>query len=162
MNNPTKSHLLNLLSAFIRQRPGLNFANYGSVKSYRQEMAGISRQFSDAKVLLREIELNPDITAETILAALRSAFSGRLSYDGSNGFLTYCAGQYYPTEYRAAVCAVCARVLWVYAAATELPAPTGNATDEGGEKFDGLSAGDWLRRHFRRRFGRGIAARWFD
>jgi hypothetical protein len=28
--------------------------------------------------------------------------------------------------------------------------------------YDGKSAGDWLRSHFRKEFGRTIANRWFD
>ena len=40
------------------------------------------------------------------------AFSGRLSWDGAS--LSYCTGQYYPTEYRLAAAAVLRAALWDY------------------------------------------------
>ena len=30
------------------------------------------------------------------------------------------------------------------------------------ERYNGKTAGDWLRSSFRREFGRGIQSRWFD
>jgi hypothetical protein len=51
--------------------------------------------------------------------------------------------------------------------ATEAEA-TAKCAARGGYPFsvcdliDGLSPGDWLRRYFRREFGRSIAARWFN
>lgn len=164
----TKPEIIALLRAFINQRPGLDFANYGDVFSYRSEIRFISRQRKDALELLRAVDLRDSITAQDIIAAFPRAFSGRLSITSKGGKLTldYCAGQYMPTEYRAAACAVLASVLWGYMRAN-MPAPVVKREQVDGhfydhEYFDGLRAGPWLRRHFRREFGRGIASRWFN
>ena len=163
---PSRETLVALLSAFARQRPGLDFANYGSVSSYRSELRQITKDLQHARTLIRAVELS-SITAESLLAAF-SAYSGRLSYDAATNSLNYCAGQYFPTEYRKAVCAVCASALWAHVRAYSMPAPTVKQHGKAGEPmrtehvYDGLSAGDWLRRKFRREFGRGIASRWFN
>lgn len=165
----TKSEICALLRAFINQRPGLDFANYGDVSSYRAEVRGITRQRADALQLLRAVELRDSITADDIRAAFPRAFMGRLSLveDDKGARLAYCAGQYWCTEYRAAAAAVLASVLWAYMRGC-MPEPTYKYYGKAGEpmlteaRYDGLSAGAWLRRHFRREFGRGIASRWFN
>jgi hypothetical protein len=46
-----------------------------------------------------------------------------------------------------------------------MPAPTLHHNSETGEtvqRFKGLRAGDYLRASFKREFGRGMAARWFN
>ena len=47
-----KSLILNALRAFVRQRPGMEFANYGDIRSYQAEYRGIRRDLQDAEVLL--------------------------------------------------------------------------------------------------------------
>jgi hypothetical protein len=77
----------------------------------------------------------------------------------------YCTGQYFPTEYRRAVCAVLASALWTYTREHCMPEPTLHHNSETGEtlhRYKGMHAGDWLRAHFRQQFGRGIASRWFS
>lgn len=65
--------------------------------------------------------------------------------------IDYTTGQYFPTEYRKAACAVLASALW------------DNMIDAVPGEGEGVkSAGDWLRAYFRREFGRGIASRWFS
>jgi hypothetical protein len=86
--------------------------------------------------------------------------------------IDYTTGQYFPTEYRKAVARLCAAVLWVHAREHELPKPFKNigTGDQDWHAFKpthdalpkALSAGDWLRAHFARRFGKGIAARYFN
>jgi hypothetical protein len=161
---PTKNELIQALRAWINQRPGLDFANYGDVTSYRAELRGITRQRADALQLLRAVELRDSITAEHILEAFPRAFMGRLEWKA--GKLEYCEGQYWPTEYRAAACAVLASILWGYMRAC-MPAPAdgdGNLTSFRYRLPSGkiVSGGEWLRRHFRAEFGRGIASRWFN
>lgn len=159
----TKSEICALLRAFVNQRPGLDYANYGDFSSYRSEVRGITRQRKDALELLRAVELRESITAEDMRAGFR-AFSGRLSLVSKNRkpALEYCTGQYFPTEYRAAVAAVCASILWAYMRGC-MPEPKNHHTRDGIEvRYHGLSAGEWLRRHFRREFGRGIQTRWFN
>jgi hypothetical protein len=87
----------------------------------------------------------------------------------------YCTGQYFPTEYRKAACAVLAAALWYWTRELCMPSganrdgdrywldgvkQTGGTTHTG--RGDFVSAGDWLRAHFRQQFGRGIASRYFN
>ena len=82
--------------------------------------------------------------------------------------LSYCTGQYWPTEYRKAAAAVLSSVLWDYAR-SDMPKPDGKKiTRKHGtfetehESIEGLTPGNWLRRYFRREFGRSIQSRWFS
>lgn len=143
MTTATKSALVTLLANWIKQRPGLEYGNYGNVSAYRSELRNITRQRHDAETLLASVALADNISASDILAAFPQAFSGRLSFDAENQKLEYCAGQYWPTEYRAAACAVLAYVLWA-------------------EARGHLKTGDELRKHFRQQFGAAIQKRWFD
>jgi hypothetical protein len=178
----TKQQILEALRTWANQRPGLDFANYGEWKSYRAELRSITRDRADALQLMRAVELRDSITAEDLIQAFPRAFSGRLAISETKNenayknhgaqfgpvFLGYCTGQYWPTEYRKAAAAVLARVLWDSASA-DMPEPKGKITKDYGAGFknefdsiDGLSPGDWLRRHFRQEFGRGIQSRWFN
>lgn len=168
---PTKEQILTALRAWIAQRPGLEFGNYGEVSAYRSEMRRITRQRHDAETILRAVELRESITADAIVAAFPRAYSGRLSIEFKDGNIVrfdYCTGQYWPTEYRAAAAAVLASVLWEHVRAHCMPAPKGRLTRKHGpfstehDNVDGLTPGDWIRRFFRREFGRSIASRWFD
>jgi hypothetical protein len=146
----TRDTILKLLDHWIRQRPGLEFGNYGDVANYRQESRRITRQKRDAETLLRAVMWRSSIDVPQLKEAF-GAFSGRLQFvELPKPHLEYCTGQYWPTEYRAAACAVLASALWEYAR-NNIPA----------EDHPG-SAGDWLRDHFRKEFGRHIAERWFN
>ena len=165
----TKQEICSLLRAFINQRPGLDFANYGCAASYRPELRGITRQRADALQLLRAVELRDSISAKDLIAPFETAFCGRLSLVETKGklALNYCAGQYFPTEYRAAVCAVLARCLWVWVSANCMPKGRLVHNSETGDTFErygpkDLRAGDFIRDFFKREFGRGIASRWFN
>jgi hypothetical protein len=249
---PRKQAIIDALSTWIRQRPGLEYANYGDVTSYRAECRSIARDKREAETLLAAVKWRDGITADDVIAAARSAYSGRLTIRMEWGWqlvetdtrgkpvgvmtgfdteaealarlaewraagrpqadrnhaqparnravIDYCTGQYWPTEYRRAVCAVLASALWEYTRNT-MPAPNGFRVREWGnrnvswgpyathaeavakraalalptgreaEGWGGLdqtygpsrvSAGDWLRAHFRKEFGRGIADRWFS
>jgi hypothetical protein len=99
------------------------------------------------------------------------------TYRDSMVEIDYCTGQYFPTEYRRAACAVLASALWEYTrehcsprgtererhvqhgSATNLPMSTETQWKLGAKW---MSPGDWLRAHFAREFGRGIASRWFN
>lgn len=160
--NAERETILNALDHWTRQRPGLEFCNYGDVPAYRSELRSITRDLHDFRVLARAVELS-GITAEQLREGFR-AYSGRLTWDGSK--LDYCTGQYWPTEYRKAACAVLAAALWDYHREHCMPA----AIVQNGEKnyphcngsANTISGGEWLRTNFRRLFGRGIAGRWFN
>lgn len=128
---PTKEQICTLLDAWIRQRPGLDFGNYCSGwndaagrAAYRAEVRSIGKDLQDARQLLRAVELS-GITGEELADAFPRAFSGRLSLVEHKGrpALEYCAGQYWPTEYRRAACAVLAAALWAYKREKCMPAP---------------------------------------
>ena len=144
-----KPAILEALRTFARQRPGLDFANYGDVALYRSESRQISRDLAHAQTLLGAVEWS-GVTADDIL---RAADGGRLNIraDGQRVRIDYTTGQYWPTEYRRAVCRVLASALW-------------DSYRDGmsGEVLAGRSPGDRIRSHFRRAFGRAIADRYFN
>ena len=146
-----KTQILTALEGFTRQRPGLKFGNYGDRKAYFAEMRRITRQRHDAERLIRAVALS-SMPAEVLADGFR-AYSGRLTLTEKDGrvALDYCTGQYWPTEYRAAVCAVCAAALWDW-----------YRDDYTKAAKPGESPGDAIRRCFRREYGARFAARWFD
>lgn len=159
----TKETILTLLDRFNRQRPGLEYGNYGDLATYRAELRGIARDKREADRLMEAVARS-GMSAETLRDGFR-AYSGRLSLERApeggdknsrrhsvNGWqLDYCVGQYWPTEYRRAVAAVCAAALWEY-----------HRDDYAAAAKPGESAGDAIRRCFRREFGRAMASRWFN
>lgn len=184
----TKQAIIDALRTWINQRPGLEYGNYGNITSYRSELRSITRDLHHARELLRAVELRDSISAEDLARAFR-AYSGRMTLTGNNGTaqLSYCTGQYWPTEYRKVVCAIAAAALWEHVRFKCMPAPVYRLSDgvtfktqkEASEyaeemrreqncilaieeKYDGVSAGDWIRRQFRREYGRSIASRWFN
>lgn len=142
MTTNDKTTIIAALDRWIRQRPGMDFCNYGDVRAYRSELRGITRDGAEAKRLLRYVEMS-QITSEQLASAFRHAFSGRLSWDGTK--ISYCTGQYWPTEYRRAACAVLASAIWSYWR----------------DGMEGDDIGNRLRRSAVREFGRGITSRWF-
>jgi hypothetical protein len=102
--------VLAAFTAFINQRPGLEFADYGDWRVMRQESASIGRDKKRAFTALYAAEVTPwDAVA---MKEAFSAFSGRLTpvirEDGKLA-LDYCTGQYWPTEYRKAAASVLER-----------------------------------------------------
>lgn len=90
-------------ATWINQRPGLDFANYGDMRSYSAEVRQITKDKQLASKALREAKGYP-FNAEAMADALKGSFSGRLSWNGEK--FDYTAGQYWPTEYRKAAYAV--------------------------------------------------------
>ncbi len=162
-----KQKIIDALRAFINKRPGMEFANYGCVSTYRSESRSITKDLHHALRLLGDIELRDSITAQDIINASETAFAGRLSIHCDNGQvrIAYCVGQYFPTEYRKAVAAVCASALWDWKRDKGMPKGHlvhNSETGETFERYNGLRAGDWLRQSFAREYGRTIASRWFN
>jgi hypothetical protein len=163
-----KQQIIAALYAFARQRSGIEFCNYGDVAAFRAEQRSITKNLHHARQLIRDVELRDSITADDIIKASQHAYSGRLTIvTRDNGAVTidYCTGQYFPTEYRRAVCAVMASVLLDWKRTQCMPEPV-LADDKvhGGkiELYNGKSAGQYLRDSFKREYGRAIASRWFD
>jgi hypothetical protein len=141
----TDAHLA-ALTKWVNQRPGLDFGNYGNVAAYRAEVRSITKDRADFQAIARELAYRSTTHVHWHIAF--RAFSGRLTptyRDDGSISLAYCVGQYWPTEYRRAACAVIASVLWQLAR----------------EDRDD-STGDTLRDHFRSVFPRNVARRWFQ
>lgn len=136
-----KATICAALRRYISARPGFEPANYaGAPGAYRSDSRRATRQLHDARTLLMSVQHNPAITGAQLADELSR---GRLTWNGERLSFTTC--QYYPVEFRAAACRVLSAVLWDHVRDGSYE-PTG----------------DSLRAHFRRKFGRGIAARWFN
>lgn len=172
-----KASIVEALHRFIRQRPGLEYGNYGDPAAYRSELRRITRDLNHARTLLRHVELS-GVTGRNLVDAASTTRLNIQQVDGEGVRIHYTTGQYFPTEYRAAVARLCASALWDYVRGHCMPEPEyktygtpAKSTRHPGypdsplctlPTYDGLSAGDWLRRHFRREFGRGIASQFFN
>lgn len=148
---PSKQELCNIIRAFIAQRSGIDRRNYQSdwrdtegAAAFRADYREILRDGRDARRLLEYVESRDGIPAENIFGA--SNGNGRLEWvaRGEKIGLDYCAGQYFPTEYRAAVCSMLAAIIrrFLY-------------DDYRYENYEDV------RKAARRIFGRGLAGRWF-
>ena len=84
------------LRAFVAQRPGFDYRKYNTASAYRADQKRTMRDKADALALINAF---PD---EAARGFLEKHLDGRLRLDGDQ--LEYTAAQYYPTEYRAAVC----------------------------------------------------------
>lgn len=143
--NTRKQNILQALDNHVRQRPGLEFGNYGDLSAYRKEYRSIQRDKRDFEALLKAVQRRTSISADDLLKAT-AAYSGRLTINEDEEqrlTIKYCTGQYWPTEYRRAACAVLASALRGYW-----------RTD--------LAIGDDVRRQARLEFGSGLANRWFN
>lgn len=154
----TKQQIIEALRTFINQRPGLDYGNYGDPVSYRAEVRSIGKDLQHARELLRYVELRDSITADSIIKASEGAYSGRLTIAENNGkvCIDYCVGQYWPIEYRRAVCAVMASAIWSWIR------DECRKQKHVGSTVDATSPVSYLRHAARRELGRGIAARWFN
>ena len=156
---PSKSTILAAIDAWIRQRPGLEFGNYGDWTAYRSEVRSIGKDLQHARALLRYVEWHDSITADMILSA---AQSGRLSIkvEGDKVRIDYCTGQYWPTEYRPAVCRLLSSVIWYWISANASSADVAKMPQHG--CMAGIvNQGDYIRKAASRELGTSIARRWF-
>jgi alkylhydroperoxidase family enzyme len=144
-----RTRILDALARWIGQRPGLDPREYGhgmdGWRGYLRESRSITRDLHDARQLLSSVRWREhSISAAELKAAFREAYSGRLSWDGNE--LHYCTGQYWPTEFRRAACAVLASALW-HAARADMPKD---------------AEADHLRKGFRKEYGARMQRRWFN
>jgi hypothetical protein len=98
------------LVKFVSQKPGLDFCNYGDVKSYRSEMNEITKDRHDFNELLSLALRRIENFEEKLTFNLQKS-SGRLTLNENNE-LDYCIGQYFPTEYRPAANHVIAQLIF--------------------------------------------------
>lgn len=138
--------MIEALWRFINQRSGMDWRNYGgSREAFMGDYRPMLKHGQQARLMLRQVELRESITADTLLKASR-AYSGRLQFreeqDGTVS-IEYTTGQYFPTEYRKAACAVLAQALWDYWAPD-------------------CKDADSIRKTAKRELGRGVARVWFN
>jgi len=144
MAHDLKTQLIQALRSWVAQRPGLEFGNYGDWSAYRAEMRSIGKDLQHARKLIDYVAWHDSITAEMILDAAKS---GRLSIvvrDDGTVAIDYCTGQYWPTEYRPAVCRLLSSVIWYW------------MLDN-----DPRRSGEMIRKTASRELGTSIARRWF-
>lgn len=164
MARDLKTQIIQALSTWVNQRPGLDYGDYGDPVAYRAEVRSIGKDLQHARALINYVAWHDSITADMILQA--AGDGGRLSIvvrDDGTVAIDYCTGQYWPTEYRPAVCRLLSSVIWHWMRENM---PKGHLvhnseTGETFERYDGLRAGDWLRRQSSRELGTSIAQRWF-
>lgn len=155
---PERDLILAALAAFVRSRPGFEPGSYGTRADYARDVRHATQQLHDAQAMLSAIGWRQSIDADALRAAF-SAFSGRLTWrytpgegTGRWGMVEYCTGQYYCTEFRAAVCAVLARALWNYWRTGLL------ATYEDGSAY---APRDLILARAKKELPRGVFTRWF-
>ena len=154
-----KTQIVLALSAWVSQRPGLEFGNYGDPVAYRAEVRSIGKDLQHARAMLNYVAWHDSITAEMILDAAKS---GRLSIvvNGDTVTLDYCTGQYWPTEYRPAVCRLLSSVIWYWISANASTVEVTKMPQYG--CMEGIvNQGDYIRKTARRELGTSIARRWF-
>lgn len=107
----TKLPTVQLLTAFVNERPGLDRADYSDSKSYNSESREITQDRNDYFELLSiAVWAVPDFEARLTARLLNTG--DRLHFDKTGTRLVYDAGQYHPTEYRPAACRVLASLIW--------------------------------------------------
>lgn len=101
------------LSDFAATRPRLEFANYGDVKLYRAEVRGITRDLHAVRELAavaRYLCTNAEVQSAAL--GTRVDLTPYADDTGAGWRVSYCPGQYYPVEYRAATARVLATAIW--------------------------------------------------
>lgn len=116
--------VLNALVEFAAQNPGIEPGNYSCSVDYNSERGKVTRDWYRFKKLLGQVcgELGMVPKREDyILRASMRAFSGRIHFEVEHGTdgpisitMSYTIGQYFPTEYRKAACAVLEEALRLY------------------------------------------------
>ena len=140
----TKQTIIDALNRWIAQRPGLEFGNYGDVSSYRAELRSIGKDLQHARAMVNYVAWHDSITAEMIMSAADNGGRLTLTVNGDKVTINYVTGQYWPTEYRRAVCALMSSVIWAWLR----------------ENCE-YKTGDDIRKAARRELGQSIANRWF-
>jgi len=142
-----RAAILEGLRKVIDQRSGIDWRNYcrgaDGRRAFNSDRYAIARDGRDARRLLEYVAAREGISADDIADRARG---GRLSLSEDRRSWSYTAGQYFATEYRAAVAEFLAGLIWRYIR----------------ESYPGTDTADGIRRRARAIFGRGIAARYFN
>ena len=111
-----KTQILDALESFVKQRPGFELRNYASMANYRADQRPVEKQRKAALEMIQWMRWHDSLTAADLVFATQRAFSGRLKINivGDQVTIDYCTGQYFPTEFRKAVCIVLKSAIWKY------------------------------------------------
>jgi len=137
------------LVKFVNQRPGLDFCNYGDVSAYRSESREITKDRQDFFELFALASRRVDNLEQKLTEYLTNT-SGRLLIN-KDGNLEYCAGQYFPTEYRPAVNQVLKTLIW-----------NSYRDEKDGEGNDVYQDGHEIRKAIRRNLSRRVNKNYFS
>ena len=141
-------NVIALLSAFVNQRSGIEFVNYGDVSAFRKEQREIGNDKKDYFELLSLASNRVENLNDRIYDYLTKS-SGRLQLKGDK--LEYCTGQYFPTEYRPAACQVLKSIIW--------------NSFESEKRTDGTNVykdGNEIRKAIRRNLSRRVSRNYFN
>jgi len=145
----TTQTIIDKLVKFVNQRPGLDFCNYGDISAYRSESREITKDRQDFFELFtlasRRVE-----NLEAKLTAYLTNTSDRLQIN-NEGQLTYCTGQYFPTEYRPAANRVLRSLIW-----------DSYRDEKDSEGKDVYQDGNEIRKAIRRNISRRVAKNYFS
>ena len=142
----TKLELYHEILRFLGQRPRIDPRNYCTPRDngagwrlYRKEASEVARDKRDALSLLAWAYVHVD---EPFFVAAFALPGERLCLN--EGRLKYTTGQYWPTEYRKAVCRRLASLFW-----HSVP-------------FEANNHRKTVQAKAKRAFSRGVVARWFN
>lgn len=160
-----KTDIMSALYRFISQRSGMDYRNYNSRDSFMGDYKPMLRDGRDARALLRYVNISDGITSEILVFSSSTAFSGRLGIVERKGKVVcdYTTGQYFPTEYRKAACAVLVRAIRERIL-RDAPEPTlckDNRMGESGQRYGGKRLYDYVNDQARIALGRSLARRFF-
>lgn len=150
----TKNQVLDGLRAFCAQRSGINFRNYGDRESFSGDYRPMLRAGADARAMLLWLAGRDGVTSEMLVCAAKSSNGGRLTIKDRDGscVVDYCVGQYFATEYRAALCRVLAKAIHDHLYCGLAGPDGGGGWQEKDKKVRAVVA---------KGIGRGVAGRWF-
>lgn len=107
MKSLNREKLTGAMKAFAYSKPGFELLNYSSETSYKSDYRHYKKDADFNREKMKYIDLiNDGLTDDEIRYCFEHSFSGRLSIADDGESLNYCTGQYYPTEYQAALRAV--------------------------------------------------------
>ena len=108
-----KTQLIENLIRYLNARPGFEFGNYGDLAAYRADVRKATKQKHQAMELLNYIARSESLTLTAMLWEMQPR--DRLSVNPETLAVEYCAGQYFPIEYRAAARSAFVQMLWTWA-----------------------------------------------
>ena len=148
-----RQKVLDALKEFALRPPHMPMADYESDYCYRVAKRLATRNLNEALILISRIEKSK-MPLEILRKAFTSTWDGRLEL-GEFGLLRYRAFGNEDLEYRKAVCAVCAKALWLHYSRVWF--------DEMNRIYPDFPGGPYAAIHWYLCLtsGAGIAGRWF-